>query len=300
VCVATLVALQGCASSVAPNPSTTSEPSASSAVDTTPSASTATPIAPPASASRSPSPSGNPSPAFSPAAAHLRDVADGATFTIVIDRGDPQYGQASLAVPGLGLVRPASGMTVVVRDDGTVEATYDGVADLDSSATLDLDFGVATRSSGSSDQVSLTTRAVIEPNLVTGRVTLTVAGQRFVISDPAPSESAQGTLDALVLAMRRQDWHALYGLLSSIAARDLSEAAFAAQMRAGMEPYGRIVDTSAGTLAYQSEAYLDLATAPIAITFEKDGTRQETHDVATFVWEPGGWRFLTSQPPKGP
>jgi hypothetical protein len=141
---------------------------------------------------------------------------------------------------------------------------------------------------------------VIEPDLVTGRVTLTVAGERFVISDPAPSESAQGTLDALVLRMGGQDWHALYGLLSSIVARDLSEAGFAAQMRAGMEPYGRIVDISAGALVYRSEAYLDLAMAPIAITFEKDGTRHETQDVATFVWEPGGWRFLASQPPKGP
>ena len=228
--------------------------------------------------------------------AYLRDTSSRATFSIAVDRRDPQSGLVVLGIPSLGLLRTASSATMDSHDDGSIEVRYGGIGDLDREAQLDLDYGVAVRSSGSSDKVELTIRATIGPDLRTGSVTVTVAGHRYVITDRAPTESAQATLNALAIATRKQDWRAWYGLLSSTVTRSMSEADWVSQMRSGVESSGRVVAAEAGGVTYRSDAYLDFASAPFTITLEKDGARRQLDYAMTLVWERAGWRFVTTTP----
>ncbi|MGZ8515247.1 MAG: hypothetical protein ACXW4H_07065 [Candidatus Limnocylindrales bacterium] len=312
-CCAILVAVQACGGAVAdtatPDSSlaTTQPPSSAgtgqSGTAASPAhASAAAPdgLAASASTESLPPPSPSPSPFGFLDAAYLRDTSSRATFSVVVDRRDPQSGLLVLGIPSLGLLRTASSATMDSHDDGSIEVSYGGIGDLDRDAQLDLDYGVAVRSSGSSDKVVLTIRATIGSDLRTGSVTVTVAGHRYAITDRAPTESAQATLDALAITTRKQDWRAWYGLLSSTVTRSVSEADWVAQMQAGVESSGRVVEAEAGGLTYRSDAYLDFASAPFTITVEKDGVRRELDYTVTLAWEGAGWRFVTTTPAPSP
>lgn len=283
-------------SSPMPSPSLTSAgPTPSALAGTVPNASTSLPTeaSTPASAS--------PAPTFSlPDAAYLRDGVSYATFTLIIDRGDLQYGLVSIAIPKLGLLWTTVPATLDSHGDGSIEATYKGVGELDRAATLDLDYGILSQRSGSSDSVEISLRASIGPNHRTGTVAATVAGHGYAITDRAPTETAEAALDAMVIAIRKEDWGGWYELLSSTVARSFSEAEWVAMMQAGMVPYGSVVDAAAGPLTYRNDAYLDVAEAPFSITVDKDGARRKLDYTVSLVWENSAWRFVSSTPPPPP
>lgn len=299
--------LGGCSAAAAVSPEATSSassiPPATSAGSTDPRANAspgaATPAPMPSPPSTTPTPTPEPSIRV-PASAYLRDATSRATFGVVVDRGDPTYGLVSLGIPKVGLVWTTVPVKLARQADRSIKVSYDGPGELDGAAMLDLEFGVLAQRSGASRTVEISLRGSIGAKHRTGTVTVTVAGQRHVIVDGVPTESAQATLAAFLTATRKEDWRQWYELFSSTATRSFSADEWVAMIERGLAPYGRVIAADAGTITYNSDAYLDLASAPFSITVEKNGASRILEYTVTLVWEKGGWRVATTSAPPPP
>jgi hypothetical protein len=222
------------------------------------------------------------------------DHSRGTTFSVGLPSAGASAGKFEFTVAGVGLLWPDQKATVDVHSDHSVIVRYDGGGQLDRDAVLDPVFGFNHRS-GSQEAVALRLEAQINPDRVTASAQLWCNGVQYMLVDRQPIRNADAPVDAVLTALRNQDWHTLYGSMYSKARAQMTEAAFVAAISAAFAAKGQVTDArTTSSVSYSSgQAGFDTASVGVSVTMSKAGVSHTYAARAGFLWEDDQWKLLS-------
>ncbi len=225
------------------------------------------------------------------------DATRASEFLVDLDPSSATYGSFALAEPGVGLFRSARAASVVQQNDHSVVLQYQGAANLDTAASIDLEFGMI-EGSGVTQPTSVTMQAQVNPDRVTASVTLWYGDQTCRLVSRTPPSAPSTTLTTILTDLQNQDWSGLYDLAYSGLRGSISRADFVAQNTAAWAAHGTITTISIVTPAQTTltQAGFSTALATVDLTLTNGGTLSTVRATVSMIAEPDGWKYISIDP----
>jgi hypothetical protein len=272
---ALLVALTGCGSSTTPEVRSTT---------------TAMPVPAPAP---TPTPSlVTPSPRQMGPVTHevgFQDDSSGAYLTFTDNIDDPGSGTFRLAIPGTGLLWSHEKAHVSATGDERT-LSLDGPAILDSSAKLDLDYGVMSQpgslssNSRHTQSVRLRLDGAINARDHTGHLTVKVNGRSFELRRSATKPNPEPVADSYVALVQNKDTSGLFDLMTSDFQKSTSKQELTRAMAGQAWP---TVALTGPADVFTNEAGITWAVFPMT----QDGKSGQLR----LLWDLGRWRLENAE-----
>jgi hypothetical protein len=215
----------------------------------------------------------------------FQDESSGAYLTFTDNIADRGTGTFELAIPGTGLLW--SHEKAHVRATGDERTLwFDGPAILDSSAALDLDYGVASvpaALSGNSEptqHVRLHLDGAINASDHTGHLTVKVNDHPFELRRSATKPDPQPVADSFVALVQNKDTSGLFDLMTSDFQKSTSQQQFTHAMTGQAWP---TVALTGPADIFTNEAGITWAVFPMT----QDGKSGQLR----LLWDLGRWRL---------
>jgi len=130
---------------------------------------------------------------------------------VQLDQGATDYGSFMVAIPGVGLLVPAS-TPQATASGAQVTLAYNGAGQRDAAATLDPELTLGTRGSGQAVAISFRLTASLNPNAHTGSAQVVYDGQTYDFTFAVPARDAEMVLAQIVQAIQQENAELLYPL----------------------------------------------------------------------------------------
>ena len=215
----------------------------------------------------------------------FQDESSGAYLTFTDNIADPGSGTFELAIPGTGLLWSHEKAHVsATRDERTL--SLDGPAILDSSAELDLDYGVMSPSgalssnSGHTQHVHLHLDGAVNASDHTGHLTVKVNDQPFELRRSATKPNPQPVADSYVALVQNKDTSGLFDLMTSDFQKSTSKQQLTHAMTGQAWP---TVALTGPADIFTNEAGITWAVFPMT----QDGRSGQLR----LLWDLGRWRL---------
>ncbi len=218
---------------------------------------------------------------------HFMDSSRQTTFSVHSDSADPDYGEFSFDVPGVGTYVGGGRDSIKPTANGKgVSINFKGAVQLMAAPGSNLPPGRRT--------VNL--NAQVGP--VTGHATAVLidAGKFYQMISHAPGANAEVAVKGVANAFKNRDWKSLYDLTSSTFTEGKTVEAFAAESVAQEAQLGRVVqvDLLSKPNVQFSPQGVWFFTVRTHVTFDMGGTTRTQDFTDYYLLEGDQWKFWLS------
>ncbi len=207
---------------------------------------------------------------------------------------NPGYGQFIFTSPGVGAAW-ADVSATIAPSAGGFTVSYSGAGRVDHAALVNTTFGSTFEKSGASQPATISLTATIDATKVVATATITVDGQSYTVSAPAPTHNAGPAVDQFIAALRDANWTALHDMLYS----EFRNGVTVAELSAGIQPDLAASGTLLGgsliapsTYPGEPGAGYRIAKGDIMLSFSANGSMKNEHSGVIFIQEQGVWKVL--------
>jgi hypothetical protein len=217
---------------------------------------------------------------------------------IQLDPTAANYGGFVVAIPGTGLTWAAQPAAASTKSDHSVQLRYDGTGYLDANAKLDTEFGVGYQTVGAPTTITLRLIGQVDPAHTSGSIELWVNGIHYQFAAAPAPQNADTVGNAVLAALKANDWTALYNLADDSLRGGGTAAQFTQQVQAQFGAGGQVSDAhSIGATTYTTnQAGVSYANLPVSITVIHAGATQTATGTLVLIDDQGSWRWFTMKP----
>lgn len=163
---------------------------------------------------------------------------------------------------------------------------------------MDTEFGVGYQFAGTATSATVRFTGQVDAAHGSSPIEVWVNGTHYHVAAGNAAQNADSTANAVVAALKANDWPALYDLADDSLRNGMTAAQFAQQVTSAFGAGTKITDvTITGAITYTTnQAGVSYADVPITMTVFVNGANQTTAGVLVLIDDQGSWRWFTTKP----